>query len=175
MGKLTVQSSNLTYFIICLLGIAAFFFVGIFPNFSALRDMDDEIAQLHDKVKTQEMLFPVYQKLVQEITTQVPTTLPLPEKQKISHNDLAGINEMFDRLARENHVVFNRAVPDVSNYLNDTGYLAMNVDFTGDFFDLRNLLMSICQMPYLETIDEMRIETRKQTKHIEFKIKINQE
>ena len=174
MAKERIHPSNITYLIICLLGIIAFFFVGICPNFSALKEMDVEAAQLHDQLKTQEMLFPVYQGLIKEVTTKVPSQLPLPKKQKLAHNELADMNRKFSRLAQENQVTFLRATPDAANYLDDMGYLSMSVYFAGDFFKLRNLLMSICQLPWLESIDEMRIETIDNQKRMEFKIKVAQ-
>ncbi len=175
MAKLKIHPSNVTYLTICLLSLVAFFLVGIYPNLSALQEMDAEITTLHQKVQTQELLFPVYKRLIKEVIQKVPTKLSVPEKNKISPNDLVRINEMLNKLAAESEVTFSRAIPDASNYLEDKGYLTMKVDFIGDFFNLRRLLLSICQLPYLESIDQMRIETLQQQKRMSFKLKIAQQ
>ena len=175
MKKLKIHPSNITYLTICLLSMVAFFFVGIYPNLSALEEMDAEIETLHRDVRTQELLFPVYQRLIREVTRKVPTELSVPEKSRISANDLVRVNEMFNQLATESNVTFSSAIPDASNYLEDKGYLTMKVDFIGDFFNLQRLLLGICQLPYLESIDQMRIETLRQQKRMSFKMKIAQQ
>lgn len=175
MAKIKIHPSNATYFVICLLGTVAFFFVGIYPNLWALEKMDAEIATLHQKVQTQELLYPVYQRLIKEVVQKVPTQLSVPPRNKISPNDLTHINEMFDKLAAESGVTFSRAIPDASNYLEDKGYMTIKADFTGDFFDLRALLLSICRLPFLESIDQMRIETHEQQKRMSFRMRIAQQ
>jgi len=137
--------------------------------------MDEDISSLKQKVETQALLYPVYLKLLQQITKKVPTNFSAPEKRKISHNQLTKINGLFRQLAEESNVTFNSAIPDASNYLEDMNFFTMNVIFSGDFFNLRKLLLGICQMPFLESIDVMRIQTINQEKRIDFKIKIEQE
>lgn len=174
MAQVKINSSNVTYLVICMLGIIAFFFVGIFPNKAALSEMDDEINQLRNTVKTQELLFPVYQRLIKEVTTKVPTTLSLPGQKRLTPAELAAINREFRRLAKENDVVFVNAAPEVTNYFEDVEHLTMRVAYSGDFFNLRNLLLSICQLPWLESIDEMRIASQEQQKRLALKIKVAQ-
>jgi hypothetical protein len=175
MPHTKIHPSNLIYFAICLLSITAFFFVGIFPNLSALKNIDEDIAGLKQKVETQTLLYPVYRKLLEQITQKTPTIFAVPEKRKISHDQLSQINDLFRQLASANKVTFNNAIPDASNYLEDMGYFTMNVVFSGDYFNLRELLLGICQLPFLESIDIMRIETINQEKRISFKLRIEQE
>ena len=162
------------YLGVCLVGIVAFFFVGIYPNINSLREMDQEIENLNQEVQTQELLFPVYLKLLADITNKIPTKLSVPEREKISDNDLGRINAMFAKLASESKVSFINAVADASDYLDDTGRLSMTATFAGDFFDLRQLILKICRLPYLESIDEMQIVSLEGRKQIKFKIKVSQ-
>ena len=175
MPNLKIHPSNLIYLSICLFGVVAFFLVGIYPNLSALRSFDEEIAELNQKVEKQTLLYPVYLRLIQEIMQKTPTALPTPEERKISHDDLSRINDLFGELASESNVVFTNAIPDASNYLEDTGFFSMNVVFSGDFFNFRKTILSICQLPYLESIDAMRIESIDTDKQLSFKIRIKQE
>ncbi|MEJ2155593.1 MAG: hypothetical protein P8X96_09675 [Desulfobacteraceae bacterium] len=174
MKKFNIQSSNIIYLGVCLFGIVAFFLVGIYPNLNSLREMDQEIATLNQEVQAQELLFPVYLKLLADITNKIPTKLPIPDRVKISFSDLGRINESFSKLAGECNVTFVSAIADASNYLEDRGRLSMTATFTGDFFDLRSLILKICRLPYLESLDQMRIETVGNRKQIEFKIKVSQ-
>ena len=175
MPKIKIHPSNLIYFAICMFAIIAFFFIGILPNLSGLKSIDEDISGLKQKVETQALLYPVYLKLLQQITQKTPTIFSAPEKRKISYNQISQINDLFRQLATESKVTFNSAIPDASSYLEGMGYLTMNVVFSGDFFNLRELLIGICQLPFLESIDRMRIETINQEQRFSFKIKIEQE
>ena len=157
------------------MGVLALCLVGIWPNSEALKESDEEIAQLKQQVKIQEMLYPVYRELIKEATQKSPEKLPVPETSKIPRNNLSEANEAFIKIAQENNVTFASAVPDASSYLEDTGHLIMNVEYDGDFFQLRGLLLKICQLPFLESIEEMTLEASKETRRISFKLKIIQE
>lgn len=175
MPDFKIHPSNLIYLTICLSGILAFFFVGIFPNLSATENLDEDISALNQKTKTQALLYPIYLKLLQEITHKSPTNLTAPREERISHDDLSRINDLFRKLASESDVAFKSAIPDPSNYLDDTGYFSLNLVFSGDFFNLRKIILEICGLPYLASIDTMRIESIDGDKQLSFKIKIKQE
>lgn len=175
MPKFNIHSSNLVYLAICVAGIAAFFFVAIFPDLSAIQSIDQEISALNQKAEKQALLYPIYLKLLQEVMHKSPEKLMVPESKKITHDDLSRINEIFEKLAVESHVAFTNAIPDTSNYLEDTGYFSLNVAFSGDFFNLRNILLGICRLPYLEAIDAMQFEATDTNKQLRLKIRIKQE
>lgn len=174
MNSFKIQTSNIVCLVISLLCILAFCMVGIFPNMAAIRETDEEIEQLNNKVHTQELLYPLYRELIREATRKTPSTLSIPEKDEVPRNDLSRINAMFYQLAQDNQVTFLSAVPDASSYLEDTGHLTMNVDFSGDFFQLRGLLLGICQLPYLDVVEQMTLETENNNKRMRFKLKFVQ-
>jgi hypothetical protein len=174
MGRSKVHLSNLLYLGGCLFGIIAVFMVIIYPNITMLREADEEILSLSRKVQKQELLYPVYLQLLAEITNKIPTKLPVPQNHKIANNDLGRVNETFIAMAEENNVSFISAIPDAKTYLEDMGFLSIKVTFAGDFFDLRSLMLGVCRLPYLESIDEMRMETFKKEKRLSFKIKVDQ-
>ena len=175
MPKFKIHSSNLVYLAICLAGIVAFFFVGIYPNLTALQSIDQDIAALNQKAEKQALLYPVYLKLFQEVMHKSPEKLTAPESKKITHDNLSRINDIFEKLAAESHTAFISAIPDTSNYLEDTGYFSLNVAFHGDFFNLRNVLLGICRLPYLESIDAMQFEATDTDKQLRFQIRLKQE
>jgi hypothetical protein len=174
MAKLSIHPTNLIYMGFCILGVVVFSLVGIYPNSSAVDRLEAEIAELNTKVQTQELLFPVYQQLIKEVTHKIPSKLPLPDRVESTQNDLGRINSLFSKMAEDSDVIFNSASPDAVSYLEDTEHLTMNVNFTGDFFKLRNLLLSICQLPYLGSVEEMRLETDQGKKRLSLKLKLKQ-
>lgn len=169
------HSSNLAYLAICALCIFAFIFVGIYPNQRALGQLDEEIAGLQVKVQSQELLHPVYMKLIRQMQQKAPEGLPLPEKRRIDRKNIASVNDSFRTLARNSGVVLESASPDPSSYLEDTNRLTMNVAFSGDFFNIRELLMNVCKMPFLNIIENMELTTVDGKKQIRLKLILDQQ
>lgn len=169
------HSSNLFYLGICAIGMLAFAMVGIFPNMSASRDLDEEITVLQEKVRTQEILFPIYLELVKQFQQKAPAELPLPQNGKIGKNKISELESQFRDVARVSDVIFESAIPDPVSYQEDTGEVVMNVSFSGDFFNFRKLLMNLCKMAYLKSIEQMEVLVQDDTKYIQLKLLIDQE
>jgi hypothetical protein len=174
MALSKINPSNLIYLGICIIGIVAFMLVGIFPNLQAMSQIDDDIAQLSQQVQYQELLYPVFRQLVKEVQQPVPTQLVLPATVALSQKDLNQINDLFRQTARQSDVDFVSAIPDASSYLEDAGRLILHVTFKGDFFSFRKLLFNLCALPYLESIDQMRIDSEAAEKTIQLKLRLMQ-
>ena len=78
-------------------------------------------------------------------------------------------------MANESEVLFESAVPDASSYLDESGQLTISVTFSGDFFNFRRLLLGICKLPYLKSIDELKLMTDSTVRRIQLKLRLNQE
>jgi uncharacterized membrane protein len=174
MALSKISSTNILYVLVCLVGIAAFFLVGIYPNMRSMDQLDAEVTTLTHKVQSQELLYPVYRELIKEVQQPISTKLLLPDEGKLSSRGLNQLSDMFRDIATKSDVVFESAVPDASSYLEDAGYLTMHVSFSGDFFNFHKLLFNLCGLPYLESIDQMRIESEQSNKLIVFKLKLVQ-
>ena len=129
---------------------------------------------LNRKVNEQELLYPVYRQLIKEVQQAVPGDLPLPQNAKADRNAIGNLTELFQTIARQNGVVLESAVPDARSYLEDSGYIILNTRFRGDFFRFRSLLVAIFNIPYLENIDNMIIETKGREKEIALKLRLAQ-
>lgn len=162
------------YLGICMIGMLAFSLVGIFPNLSSLRQMDEEIETLNYKVQAQEILHPVYAELIRQTQEKIPSNLPLPAEETVSGENIAAINEIFASMAEQAGVSFENGVPDPSNYLEESNRLIMNVTFSGDFFNFRDLLMRISKMPYLINVMHIQIKTQGTIKRLVLKLALRQ-
>jgi len=169
-----IHSSNIVYLTICVIGIAAFFLVGIYPNMRSLAELEAEETALTQKVQSQELLYPIYRQLVKEVQQPIPTQLALPKETSLSQEELNHINDIFRRSAQRSNTVFIRAVPDASSYLEDADHLLIQVSFKGDFFNLRDLLFDLCALPFLDAIDQMSVESGSGEKTIELKLSLLQ-
>ena len=169
-----VHSSSLLYLGICLLGICVFFLVGIYPNLEAMVELDNDFNELTTKVQEQEQLFPVYRRLIKEVQAP-PMDLPIPDKTKLPREDIANLSMRFMRLAEKNNLSFDSAAPDAASYLEESVYLTMNIRLHGDFFNFRPFLLDVCQLPYLQAIDEVSITPWQDQKQLKLKIRLDQE
>lgn len=166
--------SNIVYSVICVLGIMAFFVVGIYPNMIAMEELEEETATLAQQVEAQELLYPIYRQLIKEVQQPVSTQLLLPNPEPLPQGDFNRINEVFLQLGQQSNLDFLSAVPDAQSYLEDIGHLTMHLSFKGDYFNLRKLLFDLCMQPYLESIEQLRIETEEAEKIIHLKVRLLQ-
>jgi Tfp pilus assembly protein PilO len=174
MFKLKIESNNLVYLAICAAGVLLFGLVGIYPNLSAMRQLDEDLVTLQKQIDDQALLNPLYRKLIEEVQLPLPADLPLTPTSKIDQGNLARLNETFAALAQANGLVLQSAVPDASSYREDGARLSVNVVFSGDFFDFRNLLMEICRLPFLNAIEHLRIETDQEKRRLILKMELLQ-
>jgi hypothetical protein len=138
-----------------------------------MKEQNDTIARLKEKAGRQELLFPVYARLIKEIQRE-PPALPLPQKSKLDPKEIGGISAQFIAMAEKNGIEFDSAVPDATSYLEDSNQLVLNLAVHGDFFKLQNLLADICQIPYLAAIDELGIYPHKDGKQMKLKMRLDQ-
>lgn len=174
MPSPSIHKNNILYIAICAACIAAFALVGIYPNEQLINQIDADIEALNAQVKTQEILSPIFKDLLKETQQSIPENLPIPDKGQMANNAINRINTIFNQIAIDNKVEFRNAIPDARSYLEESGFLTINVSFGGDFFDFRNLLFSICRLPYLESIDQLHIETIGDKKVINLKLRLSQ-
>ncbi|MDA8138957.1 MAG: hypothetical protein M0036_09925 [Desulfobacteraceae bacterium] len=175
MAAFKIHSSNLLYIGICALGMLAFAMVGIFPNMSASRQLDEELVLLNQKVQAQELLYPIYIELMRQFRQQAPENLALPQSSKVAKSKIADLTPKFAELARLSEVHFERATPDPISYQEETGKITMNVSFSGDFFNFRKLLMNICKMDLINSIEEMNVGVDGNIKRLQLKLLVDQE
>jgi hypothetical protein len=174
MALSKINPSNLILLGICIIGIGAFMLVGIFPNIQAMHQIEAELSTLNQQVQSQELLYPIFRELVKEVQQPVPTQLVLPPTVALTQKDLNQISELFRQTAHKSDVDFVSAIPDASSYLEDVGRLTLHVTFKGDFFNFRKLLFNLCALPYLESIDQMRIDSEAAEKTIQLKLRLVQ-
>ena len=66
-------------------------------------------------------------------------------------------------------------LPDAQSLAEDSPFLLVNVTVTGDYLKLRDLLTAIGALPYLEHLEQVRIETIPGGKQVYLRIWLAQE
>jgi hypothetical protein len=166
--KIPVQS--IAYLLICALGIFAFILIGPYMSGKSLVKMDVKIKKLRIQREKQQLLYPFYQKLLKKLQVEESRILPYPGKSKFPRDKTAKISSIFREIAQKINLETVSITPDVKSIANGSGLFLINILVKGDFFDFRKFLIELGGNPYLQHIEEIKIQQVPGGK--EFRLKI---
>lgn len=171
----SLPTKSLLYPLIFGGAIAIFVIIAILPAQNTSVRLDQEIGQIKSKIEEQKILSPVYRSLKKKSKISPPEGLSLPKKEKLVRGDTQKISATFLEIAAKSNLRLAEFRPDVNTILNDSEYLMINILVEGEFFDLQNFLIQLCQLPYLELIERISIKPVKNTKEFRLQIWMMQE
>ena len=116
------------------------------------------------------MLFPLFQKMLNEIDLKFPEGVSIPKEEKLSQEKAERIVSVFHELAGKSGLKVMEVSPDVDSTLNGSGFLLVNVVVKGDFFKLREFLLELGNLPYLEKIEQIKLQNIEGGKEARLKI-----
>ena len=166
-GSLT---QNIVIFVICAVGLAAFWVLIIVPSQKTENELDQEINRLNSRIEEQRILTPVFHSLLERAKIKGSQGLPTPEKTKLTQGDMNEIATVFQNIAGRHHLKLEEITTDVNSLMKESGYLVMRLHLSGDFFDIRKFLVDIGSIPSLEHIEEINIRSGKASKDLNLKI-----
>jgi Tfp pilus assembly protein PilO len=151
-------------------GIAIFVVVAIIPAQNTAKNLGQQIADIKMRIEEQKILNPVYKSLKKQSKINPPQGIAMPQREKLVRGDTQKISSDFRQIASDSKLTLKEYRPDVNTILEDTEYLMINVLVEGEFFDLQNFLIQLCQLPYLELVEEINIKPVKDTKQFRLQI-----
>ena len=156
-------------------GIIVFMFLWILPARSTRDVLDMEVSQLNSQIEEQKILSPVYSGLLKKAEMKPPEMLTSAQIEKLGKGDANKISAMFGKLARENNLKLVAFNPDMETLIDESGHMLIQIGLQGNFFNLYDFLNKLCQIPYLERIEEILISSNTEKKDFKMKIWLNQE
>jgi hypothetical protein len=144
--------------VFCCVGIAILTGAGIYPSYRALGELDRDIARYRAEIESQKLLFPVFIQLLKRSRQKSPPLLSVPDPERLPRGDTSGLSARFRQIAADNGITVNRLTPNVESLVDAAGRLKMEADLTGAFQDIRNFLIQIGSVPYLESLEFLRIQ-----------------
>jgi hypothetical protein len=168
IGKPSQRS--LFYFALFGAAILVIILLMIYPDYRTLAALDKNIKQLNTKIETQKLLFPLFQKMLTEIDLKLPEGAAFPKEEKLTQEKAESIVSVFHELAGNSGLKVVEVSPDVESTLNGSGFLLMNVVVKGDFFKLREFLLKLGNLPYLEKIEQIKLKNIEGGKEVRLKI-----
>lgn len=168
IGRFSQRS--LFYFTLFGVVIGVIVLLMVYPDYRKLAALDKNIRQLNAKMETQRLLFPVFQKMLTEIDIKLPEGMPFPKNEKLSQEQAERIVSLFHELSGRAGLTVAEVSPDVDTTLNGSGFLLMTVVVRGDFFKLREFLIELGNLPYLEKIEQVKLQPVEGGREIRLKL-----
>ena len=155
-------------------GILLFVLLTIFPNYIAYSNIGHEIKMLKNQIEEQKILSPIFSDLSAKAVFQDPKNLPFPKREKLQQNETSNISKIIQNIIRLNNYTLDKIFTDVGGLSQNPGILKMNIEMTGSFLNLRNMILQLGALPYLEHIEYIRINNHNDNKKILMKFWIAQ-
>ena len=150
------------------LAIALFVGVAIVPAFFSMAESEREIEQVEFELERQQKLFPIFVKLLKASREKSPELLPLPETTKLSRGNTDLATVMLRELAADSNLRVENIVPDMQTILKGSKYLKVRAVFSGGMDEFRDLLMKLGSVPYLQHVDDFKLQTMEASHQLRF-------
>lgn len=164
-------ASNITYLLY--IGIVSgFIILAIYPHHTLLSEMNSELTSAKNRLEEQKILFPVFCELMEKARDKKPENLSFPDGKKLSKDEAIRVTDIFQKAAQKSNLEIEGMSPNVKSLIGGSGHLIINIRAKGDFFDFRNFIVKLCEMPYLEHMEQISIHAGDRSDNLEFRLKI---
>jgi len=170
-----IPAQSLILLLMCVAGILVFIFLFIIPAQKTAAELDKNIEEKQAQIDRQQILKPVFERMLVKATAKSPTRLPMVEKTKLAHGDMKKISEQIQTLIQRNNLQIKEITPDVSSLKERSGYLPIRLAVTGEFFNFRKFLLDLGSIPSMVHIQEIAIRSIEESREMKVKIWLAQE
>lgn len=158
--------------ILCALGLVAFLFLVIFPNYRNMRAYDRQIAILEQEIALRQALAPIYGKLVEKARIVPSTQLKLPEKTALDMEDTGRLTQLFQTIANTAGLTLISVIPDAQSFGQGNGRLRAEIVFRGEFLNVQPLINTILEQPFVEHIQKVHVRSAEEKKSISLSVSL---
>lgn len=123
--------------------------------------MEEQISDLEQQIDAQNRLAPIYRRFTRVVGETQPAlrgALPHPPPERLSVEQLAGLESLFHHLAEQCRLEIRHVGADLNSMINETSVLKLSLELQGAFGDLRAFMIKLAELPFLEHVE--RIEAR---------------
>lgn len=173
MAKVNIPSlptKSLSYFFMLGGGIILFVLLAIMPAQKESQALDFEIENINTRIKEQKILTPVYENLLKKAQLKPPEGLNFIPKEKLKRGDTEKVAVTFQGMAKDSQLMLVDFSPALDTLINRTGFLMVDIVLKGEFINLLPFLLQLCQLPYMEQIEQFNIQSVRETKEIKLRI-----
>ncbi|MBN2515919.1 MAG: hypothetical protein JXC33_07795 [Deltaproteobacteria bacterium] len=161
---------TLIYLSVSIFIVVIFLLVIVYPYYQSLGTLDKEIAGMYKNAEKQKVLLPLYMKLVQKSEASVPDKLSLPIRKSLPPNNIDLIPPLIKGIARKAGMQAVMVNPDLTTLATRKDFLLIYATVRGSFFDVRNFLIELGKVPYIDHIEEIDIQQKMTDKECKLKL-----
>ncbi|MBT8352406.1 MAG: hypothetical protein KJO26_14400 [Deltaproteobacteria bacterium] len=174
--KLTnFPTKSLAYFLVLAGGILVFIVLAILPAMERSAGLDMEIKKIKGAMDEQKILTPVYDNLLRKTKFKKTKGIEAPKKKKLAQGDTRKIIQQLNNIANSSNIKLVDVTPDVDTLIGGSGYLLLKINAQGEFINLHKFLFQLCELPFLESIEQIKINSIRTTKEFRLKVWMSQE
>jgi hypothetical protein len=172
-------SNKLPPLTLCLVILSAVLVAGValvvlFPQHHDIQQVKEERVSAAIELAKQKKLYPMFAQAQALASMPFNPELPTVEKVPLDRDKIATLSKVFNQIALDNGMALSSNSLDINSLKKRSDSVSMELTFAGDLFDYRNCLVSLVSLPYLNTVETIRISTDKeQVKKFFTKILIN--
>ena len=152
-----------------------FVVLSILPAMQSSTGLDMEIKKIKSSMDEQRILTPVYDNLLRKTKFKKTKGIAASKKNKLAQGDTRKIVQRLNSIAKNSNITLMDVTPDVDTLIGGSGHLLINIVAKGEFINLHNFLFQLCELPFLEFIEQIKITSIRKTKEFRLKVWMAQE
>ncbi|MEE8479871.1 MAG: hypothetical protein V3T59_01390 [Desulfobacterales bacterium] len=147
----------------------------ILPAMQSSTGLDMEIKKIKSSMDEQKILTPVYNNLLRKTKFKKTKSIATQKKNKLAQGDTRKIVQRLNNIAKNSNITLMDVTPDVDTLIGGSGHLLINIVAKGEFINLHKFLFQLCELPFLEFIEQIKITSIRKTKEFRLKVWMAQE
>ena len=168
--NIDIPQKSLWYLMVCGGIILLFVLAGIFPLYQYNSHRLNENKKLEYQIEEQKELGPIYLTLLKIMENKDLRILPNPKKATIPRVEAGKFQDAFRAIAGKSGLMTISLTPDLTTLAESSTFLLHNAVLKGEFANFRKMLIGLGTVPYLDRIEEIRIQQNPDS--MEFRMKI---
>jgi hypothetical protein len=169
----TKQQSSPILVILCALGLIAFMFLVIYPNYRSMQEYDRQISLLNEEIAMRQSLAPIYGKLIEKVHMAPSMQLKSPEKTMVDIKDAGRLTRIFQDIAQTAGLALESVIPDAQAFEQRNGRLTVDVVFSGQFLNVRPLIHTIVEQSFVDRIERIQVKNADADKWVKLSVSLN--
>lgn len=147
----------------------------ILPAMQSSTGLDMEIKKIKSSMDEQKILTPVYNNLLRKTKFKKTKGIATQKKNKLAQGDTRKIVQRLNNIAKNSNITLMDVTPDVDTLIGGSGHLLINIVAKGEFINLHKFLFQLCELPFLDFIEQIKITSIRKTKEFRLKVWMAQE
>ncbi|MFC1838879.1 hypothetical protein ACFL1N_04805 [Thermodesulfobacteriota bacterium] len=152
--------------------LVVFLSAAIYPFHRNLASLDKDLIKIKNQIDKQKIIYPFFREMINKINKENSFDLPFPKKADFDRKKIQMVPSIYKEMASDAGLTLVKVDPDIRVLTRiKSDILSSSILLKGDFFNFRRCLVMLGGLPYLESVEEIRIESTKEEDL--FSLKIN--